>query len=193
MGAIKQPPVPPPPPPQTYAEPRPVPPPVQPPKNKSTVWVVVGVGCLFGFFILAIISAIAIPNLLNAIQRGKQKRTMADMRSIGTACEAYAVDKKAFPDAASMEELVPLLEPEYIKKLPRVDAWNRTIFYYSRNTGESGEGPDEYFILSAGKDGSLDFEEIDSYPIPNSTTSFNNDIVFSNGTFVQFPESFHYQ
>ena len=34
--------------------------------------------------IIGIIAAIAIPNLLNAIQRGKQKRTMSDMRSSGT-------------------------------------------------------------------------------------------------------------
>ena len=33
--------------------------------------------------IIGIIAAIAIPNLLNAIQRGKQKRTMADMRAVG--------------------------------------------------------------------------------------------------------------
>jgi general secretion pathway protein G len=39
--------------------------------------------------IIGIIAAIAIPNLLNAIDRGKQKRTMADLRSIGTAVESY--------------------------------------------------------------------------------------------------------
>src|SRR5262244_2052256 len=39
--------------------------------------------------IIGIIAAIAIPNLLNAIDRSKQKRTMADMRSVGTACEEY--------------------------------------------------------------------------------------------------------
>ena len=42
--------------------------------------------------IIGIIAAIAIPNLLNAIQRGKQKRTMADMRSIATSIEAFSVD-----------------------------------------------------------------------------------------------------
>ncbi|PYT07794.1 MAG: hypothetical protein DMF49_07090 [Acidobacteria bacterium] len=41
--------------------------------------------------IIGIIAAIAIPNLLNAIDRGKQKRTMADIRSVGTAVEEYAV------------------------------------------------------------------------------------------------------
>ena len=31
--------------------------------------------------IIGIIAAVAIPNLLNAVDRGKQKRTMADLRS----------------------------------------------------------------------------------------------------------------
>ena len=51
--------------------------------------------------IIGIIVAIAIPNLLNAIQRAKQKRTMADMRAIGTAAEAYAVDNNRYPASAA--------------------------------------------------------------------------------------------
>src|SRR5436309_760920 len=35
--------------------------------------------------IIGILAAIAIPNLLTAMQRSKQKRTMADMRTIATA------------------------------------------------------------------------------------------------------------
>jgi len=35
--------------------------------------------------IIGLISAIAIPNLMNAVDKGKQKRTMADMRTIGSA------------------------------------------------------------------------------------------------------------
>ncbi|MDQ6799248.1 MAG: prepilin-type N-terminal cleavage/methylation domain-containing protein, partial [Acidobacteriota bacterium] len=34
--------------------------------------------------IIGILAAIAIPNLLTAMQRSKQKRTMADMRTIAT-------------------------------------------------------------------------------------------------------------
>ena len=43
--------------------------------------------------IIGIIAAIAIPNLLNAVQRGKQKRSMSDMRALATAIEAYAVEE----------------------------------------------------------------------------------------------------
>jgi prepilin-type N-terminal cleavage/methylation domain-containing protein len=52
--------------------------------------------------IIGIIAAIAIPNLLNAIDRGKQKRSMADMRSIGTAVESYSVDVNFYPISTSM-------------------------------------------------------------------------------------------
>ncbi len=58
--------------------------------------------------IIGIIAAIAIPNLLNAINRGRQKRTMADIRTIGTACEAYAVDNSSYPSIASQARF-PLL------------------------------------------------------------------------------------
>src|SRR6476646_3528013 len=50
--------------------------------------------------IIGILAAIAIPNLLNAVQRGKQKRTMSDMRALATAVEAYAVDNSSYPAAA---------------------------------------------------------------------------------------------
>ena len=49
--------------------------------------------------IIGILAAIAIPNLLNAVQRGKQKRTMSDMRALATAIEAYAVDNNIYPAA----------------------------------------------------------------------------------------------
>src|SRR5450759_1932818 len=51
--------------------------------------------------IIGIIVAIAIPNLLHAIKRAKQKRTMADIRSIGTATEAYAIDNNRYPPSAA--------------------------------------------------------------------------------------------
>jgi type II secretion system protein G len=129
--------------------------------------------------IIGIIAAIAIPNLLNAIQRGKQKRTMADMRAIGTAVEAYAVDNNYYPAAGSfLSAVASQLEPRYIKKLPTVDAWNGNFEYESAG----GTTAQEYTIASYGKDNtSTGFT-------PTKTTNFNNDIVFSQGVFVEFPE-----
>ena len=40
---------------------------------------------------------IAIPNLLNAIQNAKQKRTMASIKTLGTAVEQYSIDQSNYP------------------------------------------------------------------------------------------------
>ncbi len=47
--------------------------------------------------ILAILAAIAIPNLLAAQTRAKISRAKADLRTIATAMESYAVDYNAYP------------------------------------------------------------------------------------------------
>jgi len=47
--------------------------------------------------IIAILAAIALPNFLEAQTRAKVSRSMADMRSIASALEAYFVDYNAYP------------------------------------------------------------------------------------------------
>lgn len=131
--------------------------------------------------IIGIIAAIAIPNLLNAIQRGKQKRTMADMRAVGTAVEAFAVDNNRYPDSASpVTAITGDLEPVYIKKLPVSDGWE-TIFDYVSYPASAAQS---YTIQSYGKD---KVSETDCQA-KFITTNFNNDICFSQGSFTQFPE-----
>lgn len=130
--------------------------------------------------IIGIIAAIAIPNLLNAIQRGKQKRTMADMRAVGTAVEAYAVDNNKYPQSASnVSTITTSVEPKYIKKLPTRDGWNNAYDYIA---GPNPTSAQNYTITSCGKDTTCG----DNYKGP--TTNFNNDILFSQGSFVAFPE-----
>jgi type II secretion system protein G len=144
--------------------------------------------------IIGIIVAIAIPNLLNAIQRAKQKRSMADMRSIGTAAEAYAVDVNRYPAAAAVYTLpsafgttLPtttitsavqaVLQPTYIRTIPLKDGWNSYFLY---GTGSSNN--QDYVIMTTGKDGVA--QTFKGGP----TTDFNEDIIFADGQFVQFPE-----
>ena len=77
--------------------------------------------------IIGIIAAIAIPNLLNAINRGRQKRSMADVRTIGTAVEAYAVDMAFYPTygpgPVANSTWQGFLEPTYVKTVPREDGF----------------------------------------------------------------------
>lgn len=132
--------------------------------------------------IIGIIAAIAIPNLLNAINRGRQKRSMADLRTIGTAVEAYAVDMAFYPTFTEAgiagSSFEGFLEPTYVKTVPREDGW-RTTFYASSQSRF-------YTLASAARDKILS-GALDSYGA-NITSSMDCDIVYSNGSFVQYPE-----
>src|SRR5262245_8315947 len=129
--------------------------------------------------IIGIIAAIAIPNLLNAIQRGKQKRTMADMRAVGTAVESYAVDNNMYPAGGSaISNINAAVQPRYIARLPQRDAWQVEFDYTSSPAGNA----QKYSVESYGKNGT------NETTAAGSTTDFNNDILFSQGIFIQFPE-----
>jgi general secretion pathway protein G len=61
--------------------------------------------------IIGLIASIAVPNLMNALDKGRQKRTMSDLRTIGTGVEAYAVDEVSYPTAGDIQALRLILEP----------------------------------------------------------------------------------
>ncbi|MGF1573335.1 MAG: prepilin-type N-terminal cleavage/methylation domain-containing protein [Sumerlaeia bacterium] len=48
--------------------------------------------------IIAILAAIAVPNFLEAQTRSKVSRTLADMRTVRTAIEVYALDYNKYPE-----------------------------------------------------------------------------------------------
>ncbi len=54
--------------------------------------------------IIAILAAIAVPNFLEAQTRSKVSRAKADMRSVATAIEAYAVDHNTYPLAVVIDD-----------------------------------------------------------------------------------------
>ncbi|HEY0141030.1 MAG TPA: type II secretion system protein GspG [Thermoanaerobaculia bacterium] len=145
--------------------------------------------------IIGILAAIAIPNLLTAMQRSKQKRTMADIRSIATAWEAYATDTNTYNVSGQAtytllatnvtDKLEAKVTPTYIKTLPRMDGWNKA---YTFRTDRADVSAAEYSIHSTGKDGQLD----GTYKI-GPTSDFDNDIIYSNGSFVSYPEGIQTQ
>ena len=128
--------------------------------------------------IIGIIAAIAIPNLLNAIDRGKQKRTMADIRSIGTAIEAYSVDNNSYPVASDAAALATVLQPIYIKKMPLQDGWNSPLVFTQGSPAGAG-----YTLSSTGKGG-----QVESSPAGGKTQDFTKDIIFVDGQFTQWPD-----
>src|SRR5438094_354262 len=148
--------------------------------------------------IIGILAAIAIPNLLTAMQRSKQKRTMADMRTIATAWEARATDVNRY-DAAGVsypvggvtwDDLNTYLASTYVKVLPQHDAWNTDYqFGVGSWSWGSSSASQEYSIISYGKDQ----KSQGTGAFPPQTTNFDCDIIYSNGTFVRFPEGVQQQ
>ena len=134
-------------------------------------------GCLF--LLVAIVFPLARTNLMGAPQRGKQKRTMSDMRTLATAMESYAVDNLRYPEVRSIDELVPLMEPTYVRRLPARDGWRDRFWIRS--------GATSYTILSYGKCCRPDYPD-PWQPPPGPTGHYTNDILFSNGEFVVYPE-----
>jgi len=144
--------------------------------------------------IIGILAAIAIPNLLNAVQRGKQKRTMSDMRALATAVEAYAVDNNVYPAATCNGGIFTNgtyntlstgsftnLTPTYIAQPPKTDGWGRYMAYALDASSNN------YAIRSSGRDGA-----VNGTVNCGTTTNFNDDIIYADGTFVQWPEGTQY-
>ncbi|HYH08611.1 MAG TPA: type II secretion system protein [Thermoanaerobaculia bacterium] len=142
--------------------------------------------------IIGILAAIAIPNLLTAMQRSRQKRSMADMRTIASAWEARATDVNSYNAAGAQltwpttDQLVTVLEnklsPTYAKKLPVYDGWSAQF-----KVGWTTEG-DSYAIKSLGANKNEESGSTTTAAAPITTNNFDCDIIFSEGNFVMYPE-----
>jgi len=128
--------------------------------------------------IIGIIAAIAIPNLLNAIHRGRQKRSMADMRTIATAIGTYATDMNYYPrNISTMDDMRSHIEPVYIRNTPRKDGWGSGFRVVTDTNGQ------HYTVQSYGRD------KTDGGCVLNHETNlFMSDICHADGVFVQWPE-----
>lgn len=135
--------------------------------------------------IIGIVAAIAIPNIMSAIQKGKQKSTMGDMKTIGNAISAYHVAVGMVPDGADVGALV-YLEPNFAKKVIRRDGWYHTWHYVC-----SGGTilPDHYSLGSGGKDGIFTWAHPSGEYSCIAISDFNNDIIFSAGQFMYAPKT----
>jgi general secretion pathway protein G len=128
--------------------------------------------------VVLVLASIAYPNVMAPHQRSAQKRTMADMRTLATALEARATDINNYrigrPGHISYDDLRRVLEPKYVKHLPREDGWGRPLIVITTDQ--------EYWVRSNGADGRMD-------RFRGATTDFDCDILYSNGTFIEYPES----
>lgn len=129
--------------------------------------------------IIGIIAAIAVPNLIKAVDRAKQKSTMANIKSLASAVEQYAIDINYYPLSTSMNPVdgqALVIEPHYIQKAPDKDGWSGDLYYGSNSVGS------DYTVTSYGKDKKV------SPGSAGTTTNFDCDIIYQTGSWVSHPE-----
>jgi len=127
--------------------------------------------------IIGILAAIAIPALQTALDKSKQRATMADMRGVCTGIQLYQIDESIFPvDATPAVTLVALLQPHTRILLPSKDAWHHDYGYHS-------DSYTWYSLESFGRDG------IDGVDItPATRYQFELDLVYATGRFSNSPD-----
>lgn len=92
--------------------------------------------------IIGILAAIAIPNMLDAIERARQKKSVAEIRTMVVATQTFAVDFGGYPNSSHNGEVATLslmldndgsliFIPGYIQAFPQSDGWSNPYYYYS--------------------------------------------------------------
>jgi len=125
--------------------------------------------------IIGIIVVMVVPLLYDAVQRGKQKSTMHNMRTIATGLETYMVDYNLYPNN------IITVEPVYVSRTPRKDGWGRNWVY------ETFSGSQSYSLSSGGRDGG------GHATIGGVTSDFDDSITIVNGRFFSYPEGYQHK
>ena len=152
--------------------------------------------------VIGLIASILIPNLIDALQKARQKRSMTDVRGIGVAWMSWVTDQNGAASAGASktystvgmtpvtyEALFAYLRPSedffYAQEVPRFDAWG---FDYSFRMGGSGTEIDRIMVCAPCRDGVLTRCNMTTIPVAAFVASdYNEDIVWADGYFVRFP------
>lgn len=156
--------------------------------------------------IIGIIAAILIPNFLDALQKGRQKRSMGDMRQIATAVAAWYTDNSGAAAAGANGDAIDLsliqptgaggtlatdaadieaeLVPDYVQTLPATDGWGTDLEFYIVFQGQPRIN---YMGIAAlGSDKTAGNRVYGPY----DPKAHENDIILIDGTFAMYPAGF---
>jgi len=150
--------------------------------------------------IIGIIAALLIPNFLDALQKAKQKRTVADIRNTGTAMFSWLTDQVGAAAAGatgsnvdlasygsgtvSVTVLSSILTPQYLQNVPTLDGWKNGYEYYLNTANPLAKNV--MAIRSGGRDGAFSTA---SYTVTSfEPTDYDQDIVWADGFFVRWPQ-----
>jgi len=148
--------------------------------------------------IIGIIAAILIPNLIDALQKSKQKRTVADERNTGTAWMSWLTDQLSAASAGQAtvtwasvysidvtSNIVATLTPTstffYMQNVPLTDGWKGSFQY-------AWSGAVLNARVLAIRSGGRDKTFTASYSVgPFMATDYDQDIVWGDGYFLRYP------
>ena len=139
--------------------------------------------------VLAAVSLFAVVEAGSLTAAENLDKTLANVRSLATVIEAYAVDHGHYPQVSTYEELETLLVPRYlVVNEAIVDDWNSSYLYLI-----SSEGC-HYRVISAGADGRFEDSSVemsDELPDPRVASTPEDDIIWQNHSFHQVPPGDH--
>lgn len=149
--------------------------------------------------IIGIIASMLIPNMLDAIQKAKQKRTMADMRIVGGAMFSWLTDQVGAAAAGStgsqinladygglksVADLNTILIPQYLQDIPIKDGWKSPYDYYLNTANPHSQHV--MAIRSRGRDSQADTND---YTVTAfEPTDYDRDVLWADGFMVRWPE-----
>lgn len=149
--------------------------------------------------IIGIIAALLIPNFLDALQKAKQKRTVGDMRNVGSAMFSWLTDQVGAAAAGASATQVDLTDyavssqvimtkrlvtdHNYIQQVPTLDAWKGTYAYYLNTENPLAE---EVMLIHSG--GRATKEAGPFTAAAFDPTDYDQDIVWADGFFVRWPQ-----
>jgi prepilin-type N-terminal cleavage/methylation domain-containing protein len=144
--------------------------------------------------IIGIIAALLIPNFLDALQKAKQKRTVADARNVGTAMMSWVTDQAGAAAAGfsftsygsniGVAGLASVLEPQYIQEVPEKDGWKAAFAYYLKISDPLAANV--MAVASGGRDTTISTTVSSGAFNP---TDYDQDIIWADGYFVKWPQN----
>ena len=152
--------------------------------------------------LIGILASILIPNLLTALQKAKQKRTMGDIRNAGTAWMSWLTEQVGAASAGGTKvyetssfedityvQLFGYLHPTttffYMQDVPQIDGW-RYDLHFGKNPNLLATNI--LIICSGGRDGPEPACHSTTWTVaPFVATEFSNSLIWADGYMVRWP------
>jgi prepilin-type N-terminal cleavage/methylation domain-containing protein len=132
-----------------------------------------------GFTLVELLIVVAIIGIIVALDRTRQRATVAEMRTWGIALTEYFAQKSVYPPPNGPTQITPafqtLLVPFAINTVTMDDGWGFN-FWYETDQNSS------FTFRSCGKDGICGLGIT-----PTTWFNYNLDIVMNDGFFVNSP------